>query len=281
MRTRHQHLLLSTLLSALLVGASQMAGAALFTDDEAHKKIQALQQENQKLQQSVKSLEERMAKLDAQLNSQGLVDLLQQVDSLKAELAKLRGQSEVNTHSIETAEKRQKDLYVDLDNRMRKLERVGEAAPAGASTGPGAAAAGAAAAAQAPAAAASDGAAEGRSYEAAFNLFKIGNYQAAIAGFQNFLKTYPASPLAPNAQYWIGNSYSALRDYKSAIASQQKLLSLYPSSPKVPDAMLNMASSQADLGDSAAARRTLEEIVARYPASPAADSAKKRLANLR
>jgi len=259
---------LSGLLLIVLLGASPFARAALFSDSEAHKRIDALTQENQKLREQVKSLEERVGKLDGQLRSQGLLDLVQQVEALKAELAKVRGQTEVNSHAVETAEKRQRDLYVDLDDRMRKLERVGDAP-----------AATAAPVAVAPAAA--DSAGENRAYESAFNLFKIGNYQAAIAGFENFLKTYPASPLAANAQYWIGNSYSALRDYKTAIASQQKLLSLYPASPKVPDAMLNMASSQADLGDKLSARRTLEEIIAKYPASPAADIAKKRLASLK
>lgn len=264
------------IVSALLLGASQMACAGLFSDEEANKKITALTQENQKLQEDVKTLNDRVEKLEAQLRSQGLLDLMQQLENLKNDLAKVRGQGEVNSHDIETAENRQKDLYVDLDNRMRKLERVGDT-PADTSASPAPAAT-----ATAPAAAqTADNAAENRAYESAFNLFKIGNYQAAIVGFQNFIKTYPSSPLASNAQYWIGNSYSALRDYKSAIANQQKLLSLYPTSSKVPDAMLNMASSQSDLGDKTTARKTLEDIIAKFPTSQAADSARKRLANLK
>ena len=262
------------IVSAVLLGASQLACAGLFTDDEAHKKIQTLTQENQKLRQDVASLEERVKKLDALMNSQGLLDIIQQLETLKADLAKIRGQGELNAHAIDTAEKRQKDLYVDLDNRMRKLERVGDSstpAPAPNTSAP---------AAPEPTTG-PDNAAENRAYESAFNLFKIGNYQAAIVGFQSFIKTYPSSPLASNAQYWIGNSHSALRDYKSAIANQQKLLSLYPNSPKAPDAMLNMASSQMDLGDKDTARKTLEDIIAKYPASQAADTAKKRLANLK
>lgn len=263
------------LLLVLLLIASLPAAAGLFSDDEARARIQTLAQENQKLREDLKALEERVGRLDAQLRAQGLIDLVQQMESLKAELAKLRGQLEVNTHTVETVEKRQRDLYVDLDDRLRKLETAG---PVAASNPAPTVAPGTAAGAAAPAA---DTGAESRAYEAAFNLFKIGNYQGAIAAFENFLKTYPASPLAANAQYWIGNSFSALRDYKAAIAAQQKLLSLYPQSAKVPDALLNMASAQTELGDRAAARRTLEDLVARYPTSPAADIARKRLANLR
>ncbi|MEK6662688.1 MAG: tol-pal system protein YbgF [Pseudomonadota bacterium] len=261
-------------LGLLLLAVSHTAAAGLFSDDEAHKRIEALQQENQQLQQKLKAMDERVTKLDATLRAQGLLDLLQSVEAMKNDMAKLRGQIEVNTYNIDTTQKRQKDLYVDLDNRLRKLERVDGPAPSATPT-PGASTA------PATPAASSDPAAENRTYESAFNLFKIGNYQAAIAGFQNFLKTYPASPLAANAQYWIGNSYSALKDYKSAIAQQQKLIHTYPSSPKVPDALLNIASSQAELGDKDSAKKSLEEIVAKHPLSPAADTAKKRLANLK
>ena len=89
------------------------------------------------------------------------------------------------------------------------------------------------------------------------------------------------SPLAPRAQYWIGDSYFNLRDFKSAIASQQKLISTYPDSPSVPDALLNIASSQVELGDTTAARKTMDGLVERYPASEAAEKAKRRLATLR
>jgi len=261
-------------LGMLLLAVSFTATAGLFSDDEAHKRIETLQRENQQLQQKLRTLEDQVTKLDATVRAQGLLDLLQSVEAMKNDMAKLRGQIEVNTYNIDTTQKRQKDLYVDLDNRLRKLERVDSPAPSAAPV-PGA---------NPPpisAGATADPAAESRTYESAFNLFKIGNYQAAIAGFQNFLKGYPSSPLAANAQYWIGNSYSALRDYKSAIVQQQKLIHTYPNSPKVPDALLNLASSQAEIGDKEGARKSLEEILSRHSLSPAADTARKRLANLR
>lgn len=256
------------------------ATAGLFTDDEAHRKIQGLAQDNQRLTQNVQALEARVNDLSSQLKAQGLIDLVNQLETIEAELARLRGQVELVAHQIETLDKRNRDLYVDLDTRLRKLERVGEAAAI--SSPPQPATAAPTSPPQAPAAAApEDGSQEMRAYEAAFNQFKIGNYAAAIAAFDNFIKAYPASPLAANAQYWIGNGFHALRDYKAAIAAQQKLLATYPNSPKVPDALLNMATAQAELGDRTAARKTLEDILAKYPGSPAAESAKKRLATLK
>jgi len=122
--------------------------------------------------------------------------------------------------------------------------------------------------------------AETRAYEAAQGQRKIGNYQGAIVAFQNFIRQYPKSSLAPRAQYWIGDSYYNLRDFKLAIAGQQVLIRTYPDSPSVPDALLNIASSQMEMGETVTGRRTLEEVVAKYPLSEAADKAKRRLAGM-
>lgn len=251
----------------LSLGWASWCSAGLFSDDEAHKKIEALQKQ-------VQAMEERVAQMESAAKAQG-VDLLTQVDALKNDLATLRGQVEVHTHDIETTQKRQRDLYVDLDSRLRKLERTG--GPAEGQTG------------QAepvksdvtqPAAAAAEAVGdETKAYDAALALFKAGNYQGAISGFRDFAGNHPNSNLAPSAYYWIGNSYFNLRDYKNAIANQQKLVSAYPSSPKVPDALLNIASCQQGLGEASAARKTLESIVAKFPLSNAAELAKKRLAH--
>ena len=92
------------------------------------------------------------------------------------------------------------------------------------------------------------------------------------------MKTYPKSPLAPSAQYWIGNAQFAQQGFQGAIATQRQLIAAYPDSQKVPDALLNIATSQVELGDNARRRRTLEDIVAKYPNSDAAGKARQRLA---
>ncbi|MGH8703654.1 MAG: tol-pal system protein YbgF, partial [Burkholderiales bacterium] len=205
------------------------------------------------------------------------LELAQQLERVRQELMQLRGQVEVVGNDVQMAAKRQRDMYVDLDTRMKRLEQPATAAPPAPQPGAGGAAAPAAAAAAA--APASD--AEGRAYEAAQGQRKIGNYQGAIAGFRNFIAQYPRSTLAHRAQYWIGDSYYNLRDFKNAIASQQRLISSYPDSASVPDALLNIASSQLEMGDAAGARQTLDKLVARFPTSEAAEKAKRRLATLK
>jgi tol-pal system protein YbgF len=272
-------------LAAALAGG--VAHAALFDDEEARKRIA---ETNVRLTQVQKQLEDRIGALEQQLKSQGLVEMFGAVEQLKADLARMRGQIEVLTHELGEAQKRQRDLYVDLDSRMRRLETANATAAvvpavpgaAGApvqtvTATPPAAGTVPAAATPAPAAPVADAGAEQRAYDAALEQFKRADYPGAIASFGAFVKAHPKSPLAPSAQYWIGNAQFARRDFRGAIAAQRQLVQQYPDSAKVPDAMLNIASAQGELNENAASRRTLEELIAKYPASEAAAKAKQRL----
>lgn len=274
-----------------LCACAGIAHAGLFDDEEARKQIAAT---SARLDAVQKSLEARLADIEQQAKGQSL-DLLRDLDLIKSDLAKIRGQIEVLTYELTEAQKRQRDLYVDLDSRMRKMETA--AAPPAPADGtapvdhaaagtPPTMAAGAtppagtlalAVPAAPPAQIIPVTAAEQRVYDGALDQFKRGDYQGAINGFQGFVKTYPRSLLAPSAQYWVGNSQYARKDYRSAIAAQRQLIQLWPDSAKVPDALLNIASAQSEMGDNASARRTLEELLGKYPQAEAAGKAKQRL----
>jgi tol-pal system protein YbgF len=274
---------------ALFIGA-HAAHAALFDDEEARRRIEAT---NLRVTQMQRQIEDRLILIEQQTKGGGLADLSTQIQLLQADIAKLRGQLEVVTYELEQSQKRQRDLYVDLDSRLRKIETAPPPAPAAPApppdaagsppagappaAGPGFGPAPNAVATAPPTRNSSDGVAEQRAYDAALDLFKRGDYQGAIAGFSAFMKTYPASPLASSAQYWIGNAQYARRDYRASIGTQRQLLNAYPDSSKAPDALLNIASAQADMGDNAAARRTLEELIAKYPKSEAGTRARQRL----
>ena len=286
----------ATLAGVALALVAHVAQAALFDDDEARRRVEAT---NIRLSQLERRVEERLAALEQQVKGQGLADIANQLQLLQADVAKLRGQVEVVTYELEQSQKRQRDLYVDLDTRMRKLEsaasteRSAPATPGAAAEGgaPGTPPAGAAApppaaatpsppgpvAALPPARNSADGVAEQRAYDGALDQFKRGDYAGAITGFNAFLKSYPRSPLASSAQYWLGNAQYARRDFRGSIATQRQLLKDYPDSGKAPDALLNIASAQAEMGDSTAARRTLEQLIRDYPKTDAATRAKQRL----
>ena len=222
------------------------------------------------MQQQLSAVNQRLSALETQPQGSALLTLQSQIDTLKAEVSHLRGQLDVQTHDIETTQKRQTDLYQDLDSRLTNMSRNNVAAVA---ASPDTASGDAAATSTAKPSAGG----EEQSYQAALDLFKRGDYTNAIAGFKSFGKTYPNSGLAASAQYWIGNAYFSVKDFKNSLLAQQKLINAYPKSNKVPDAMLNMSSAQIELGDMAGARKTLETIVDKYGATRAAGLAKKRL----
>jgi len=235
--------------AALLLLAALPARAALFDDDEARKRIDQLRVET----------DARLRNLEAA--SRGQIDLSNQIEALKAEVARLRGQIEVLTNEMEATQKRQKDFYVDLDERLRKLEPQ-----AGADSKP------------AGAAATADPAAETRDYEAALNQFKSNRHKDALAAFLAFIKTYPSSAFLPSAHYWAGSAHYQLGEYKKAIDQFAKLAATWPDDPKAPDALLGQANCQQESGDAKGAKKTLETLVAKYPDSAAATVAKQRLA---
>lgn len=227
--------------------ASLSAHAALFGDDEARRAILDVRVKVENLQQN-------------KAETSALLQLSNQNDQLRQEIARLNGQVEVLSNEIANIQQRQKDFYVNLDNRLRKLE---------------------------PQIVAIDGKdatvelSEQRSYDNALALFKAADYKKSGLAFSDFLQRYPQSAYAPSAQYWVGNAYYAQRDYKNAITAQQTLLKKYPGNAKGADALLNIASSYAELKDKSAAKKSLESLLTEYPNAPAAQIAKERLTTLK
>lgn len=243
--------------AACALTAASPGWAGIFDDEEARNQISDLRTKTNE-------------RLDTQSRAQ--LDLANQIEALKGEMARLRGQVETLTYELETAKKRQQDFYIDLDGRLRKFE------PGGGTTESkvGGETAGASGQPATPKKA-SDPAEETHAYEAALNLFKAGKYKESAGAFDAFVKSYPDSDLAPSAQYWLGNSYYGLRDCKKAIEAQKAVVARWGSHPKAPDAMLNISTCQQEMGDAKGAKQTLEMLASKYPGTPSGDAAAKRL----
>ncbi|MBC7513144.1 MAG: tol-pal system protein YbgF [Herminiimonas sp.] len=248
----------SPLIAALCLATAALAPVAahagLFDDEEARRAILDARSRIENLQRDMNT------RLDAKADKGSMLDLANQNEQLRLDVAKLRGQIEVLTNELANTQQRQKDFYVDLDNRLRKLEPqkvTVDGREASVEQG------------------------EQRTYEAALGLFKGGDYKGATSGFGDFLRRYPQSGYAASAQYWLGNAYYAQRDYRNAIAAQQAVIKTYPDSTKAPDALLSISTCYVELKDKVQARRALETLLAQYPDAPAAQTAKERLASLR
>jgi tol-pal system protein YbgF len=153
----------------------------------------------------------------------------------------------------------------------------GGAGSAGGAAGVGGAAGAAGAAGQGGAGAATGSSVEQRVYTQAFDALKAGSYSVAITGFKDFLSSYPASGLAENAQYWLGEAYYVTRDYDNASGAFRTVLQKWPDSRKGPDAMLKLGFTQYELKRYADSRKTLEEVTRKFPDSDAAKLAGDRL----
>jgi len=267
------------LILASLLFATQLfsvtSHAALFDDTEARKKILELQANQQSqnqatqasladLKKSIQSLEQRVTAIEAITKGQVLSDMQNQIESLKQEVARLKGELEVASHNVDATQQRQKDLYTDTDTRLRKLE----SSPAAATSEQPA---------NATPAAPDKSSQEFQTLELANGLSKEGKHKDAFAAYDKFLKDYPNSTYAGDAIYGLGYSQFALKNYKSAIATQQKLLDTHPESAKAADAMFNMANSQIQLGQVTNAKKTLKDLIAKFPNSEVTPTAQKRL----
>ena len=274
---------------ALALAGINAAHAGLFDDEEARKQILQLRSQ---IAETQRTLDQRVGELEAQARNRSIIDLFNQVETLRTEFARLRGQLEVLQNEMENTQKRQRDLYVDLDGRLRKMEAqmaeqaaraaqlpavVTPTAPAGAGTSAPGLTDPTRAMPPSGAAPLTDPVAEQRAYDQGLEHFRGGRFAEAVTAFQLFVRNFPKSTLVPSAQYWIGNSLYAVRDFRGAIATQRQLLTQFPDSAKASDALLNIASAQGELGDLQGSRATMQEVVAKYPTSEAGVKAKQRL----
>ncbi|MFQ5849260.1 MAG: tol-pal system protein YbgF [Candidatus Binatia bacterium] len=117
-------------------------------------------------------------------------------------------------------------------------------------------------------------------YEKGWKLLEQKDYRGAIARFKKFLIKHPKSAYADNAQYWIGESYYALKEFDQAILEFDAVRRKYPSGDKVPAALLKQGFAFAELGDKVDARLILQELIARYPESQEAVKAKQKVKTL-
>lgn len=253
-----------------IVGALMAPGAVhaqLFGDDEARKAIIDLRERVEVQRKQTESRLDRMAQEFARMNDESgaptrraLLDMGNQLEGLRQDIARLRGQSEQLARDVADLQRQQKDTLVAFDERLRQLE---------------------------PSTVTVDGQEfrvrpeEKQEFEAALALVRKASFAQAATAFASFIKRYPQSGYQPVAHFWQGNAEYAASDFKGAIEAYQRMLQLAPNHLRVPEAKLAIGNCQIELKDTKAARRTLEELVKSHPQAEAAVTAKERLGRLR
>lgn len=242
--------------------------------------------------------------------------LVAEMQEMREELRMLRGQIEDQQREIERLNQRQRDQYLDLDQR---IQQSGTAPPREPTVGTVPDVAGevppetdVSPAAETPPVAQQDvpevrgpvetqpevtplpapigdgprdlgtpGEAEQAAYDDAFRALRELRYADAAEGFDRFLRQYPDSSYAPNAQYWLGEAYYVNRDFETSLSTFQTLLSRYPGSSKEGDALLKIGFSHYELRQWAEARAALEEVRSKHAGTTLARLAENRLRTMR
>lgn len=232
-------------------------------------------------------------------------NLVIQVQELQDEVRTLRGRMEEQERELSSLKQRQRDQYLDLDQRISdQRNSLPVASPAGNDqplAGPAATSTPPAedlpevrapmetksetvpiaqpqAESQTVAAAAGD---EKADYDKAFQALKELRYADAAEAFQAFLEKYPNSQYGDNAQYWLGESYYVTRNYDIALVAFQRLMDRFPDSPKVPDALLKVGYTHYELKQWDSALAALTQVQKSYPDTTLARLAESRLRSMR
>lgn len=250
------------LIALTLFSANLSAG--LFDDQEARRLAsEAKQQADSRFEQQTESLLKFATQIQLQAD----------------EIATLRGQIEMLQYELEQSKKRQQDLYLDLDNRLRRFESGAVpaiSAETNAAAAPSQFPNNATQLQNAPAIKTTT-VNETAQYDAALADFKAERYKKAAQGFQSFVKSFPNSPLFAKAHYWLGTSFYAQGQCTKAIAAHQVVIERFPDSENAPDSWLSIALCQQELGNTGSAKRSLKQLVNKYPNTAAAQTAQDRL----
>lgn len=247
------------------------------------------------------STADRLAALEQQLSAMrsGNLDLLNQIGELKSEVQAQRAQIEELQQKLEQQTQSGRSQYLDLDSRLERLESgaAGPSTPTTDTPAIGATPATPARPAAAPASPApavptyqdtpprvygdaatlGTGVDERNAYNAAFETLKGGRYADAARQFQAFLDRHPAGTYAPNAMYWLGESYYVTQNYALAQEQFQGLLDRYPTHDKAAGALLKVGLCQQGLRQLDAAEASYNQVLGRYPGTEAARVADDRL----
>ncbi len=217
----------------------------------------------------VTTLEANVARLERLLeNNQTMqTDLLRRLRDLQAENQALRETLDQLQFQTTQGADRQRQLYLDLDQRLQALESRGAVpSPDGAAAG-----------GNLPVGTALS---DAESYQAAFDLLKQGRYDEAQAAFRSFLDSYAESDMRGNAQYWLAETYYVTKAFDEALVQFRKVVSDYPTTRKLPDAWLKIGFCEYEKQRWNEARNALNTVVARFGDTTAAQLARQRLAEM-
>lgn len=289
------------------IGIGPLYAQSALTPEQLTLRVERLTELSQRSEAKLGTIQEQLAKLSEDMSRLGrlidnraMLEMIQLVDQLSEEISQLNGEIEQQGFDIDGIKKRQRELYLDIDRRLRDLEsgtaartsvgsisvpQIETTAPVETTTTSSQAPtvepstqSTTASVSQTPSVTQS---AEKAAYQAAFDTLKEGRYKKAKTELKTFLGRYPNSSYAGNAQYWLAEAHYVTRNFDQGIVEFKQVLNKYPASNKVPDAMLKLGYTFYELKQFPQAKSILTDLRTKFPNETASRLAAKRLDRIR
>jgi tol-pal system protein YbgF len=252
-------------LAAAVLAATLGAGCALVPPEEDPTFIK------------LSELDSRLTRVERVVDSEGLVNILKQIEQLQSDSQALRGQVEQLQFQLEQANSAQKQQYQDVDRRLLGMEKFVSERSGAQTEGTSVLDGKELKAGMLPVPGGSDRA----NYQAAFELLKQGRHKEANAALRQFMVAFPESSLLDNAQYWLAETDYVRQRFEKALSEFAVVVDKFPQSRKIPDALLKIGYCNYELKRYSAARKSLQAVVSSYPETTAARLAGQRLETMR
>jgi tol-pal system protein YbgF len=272
-----------------ILGLALLAPAPAAAANREHEQILAdirmLQEQNQRLQLALVTLAEALKAVTTKIDEsnaatrKGFADQKLLSDTVAGDLRVLR-------EKLDETNVRLTSLSQDVDGLREIIPQsapmpiapVDPNDPNAAAAAPGTTPPGASP--PPPAAPVGTGMTPRRLYDTAYADYTAGQWSLAVQGFETYLKTYPKSELADDAQYYVGESYSGDSKFREAVAAYERMIRDYPQSDILPEAWYKVGTAYERLGQPDRARAAYETAVKLFPETDAGRLSKQRLDGL-
>ncbi|MBA3639092.1 MAG: tetratricopeptide repeat protein [Acidobacteriota bacterium] len=251
--------------------------------DKVHQQLLAeirmLQEQQAQLQQMLGGLADTLKTMNAKIDDQtgatrkGFADQMLVINGISDGVRVLREKSDDTNVRLAT-------MTQEIESMRQAIQSAPAAAPAAAVTIDPVTGAPTGAPPAVPTQPSSSGVSPGKAFDAAFYDYTSGQHDLAIQGFEFYIREFPTSPRADDAQLGIGNSYYALGNYKEAVAAYQKVTAIYGQTDSAPQAWYKLGLSYEGLKQPELARRAYETVIKLHNAAPDAQLARQRLDSL-
>ena len=266
---------------------SQAIKQALQTSlDQSQKQFEALRKQFEAVSKQFEAVSKQVEadiNQSKQENRQALLLLQAQIESLKQDTANFQGEREQLLREISLLQRAQKNINAEIEGRFQKIQAqlAKQDAPPPSPPVNG----------EAPKSIKVNVQVDGfeflaepeekRDFEAAFVLFRKGDFAAAAKEFAQFVRVYSNSGYKPSALYWLGSAKFARRDFNDAITQLKGLVNDFPTHTRAAEALLTVGNAQLEIKQPKEARKTFNDLIKIYPTSEAAAAAKDRLTQIK